>query len=334
MKIAVYTICKNEEAFVDRWLDSVKGADYILVADTGSTDSTIQKFKDRSDVPVDIKEVSVVPFRFDIARNYSLFSIPSDIDVCICLDMDEVLVGDWRKIIEDAWEVDLDRLRYNYIWSWNEDNTPGLTYYADKIHARHGFRWKHPVHEVLVQDGRLGDEIQKFIDETLIEHHADNSKPRSQYLHLLKLAVDEDPLDDRNAHYYARELLMYGRYQEAVAEFTRHLSLPRAKWKPERAASYRYLGDCYWALGDITSAIESFDEAIIEAPNEREAYVSMAQVYRHLEEWELVIFYCEKALAITERPNTYINTQVAWSDWPNQMLNEAKEMLNGKEATG
>ena len=41
-KIAVYTICKNEEKFVNKWLDSMSEADYMVVLDTGSTDATIK----------------------------------------------------------------------------------------------------------------------------------------------------------------------------------------------------------------------------------------------------------------------------------------------------
>ena len=40
MRIAVYTIAKNEEAFVQRWFDSAKEADHLLILDTGSTDNT------------------------------------------------------------------------------------------------------------------------------------------------------------------------------------------------------------------------------------------------------------------------------------------------------
>ena len=39
-KLAVYCITKNEEMFVDRMMESVKQADYIIVVDTGSTDNT------------------------------------------------------------------------------------------------------------------------------------------------------------------------------------------------------------------------------------------------------------------------------------------------------
>ena len=44
-KICVYTICKNEEKFVDRWFHSMKEADAIYVLDTGSTDKTVKKLK-------------------------------------------------------------------------------------------------------------------------------------------------------------------------------------------------------------------------------------------------------------------------------------------------
>ena len=44
MKVAVYTIALNEEKFVETWYNSVKDeADYLLIADTGSTDKTIEK---------------------------------------------------------------------------------------------------------------------------------------------------------------------------------------------------------------------------------------------------------------------------------------------------
>lgn len=36
-KICVYAICKNEEKFVSRWVESMKEADKIFVLDTGST---------------------------------------------------------------------------------------------------------------------------------------------------------------------------------------------------------------------------------------------------------------------------------------------------------
>lgn len=44
-KVCVYAICKNEEAFVDRWYNSMKETDDIYGLDTGSTDNTFDKLK-------------------------------------------------------------------------------------------------------------------------------------------------------------------------------------------------------------------------------------------------------------------------------------------------
>ena len=40
MRIAVYAIALNEAQFVERWAESAREADYLLIADTGSTDET------------------------------------------------------------------------------------------------------------------------------------------------------------------------------------------------------------------------------------------------------------------------------------------------------
>jgi len=333
MKIAVYTICKNEKQFVDRWLHSCEEADYISIVDTGSTDGTQdylnEILQNRQHPQLHVADLVIKPWRFDDARAFNLHLIPSDVDVCICLDMDEVLTPGWREVIEEAWHEGLDRLRYNYVWSWDGDK-PAVTYFADKIHARFGFRWTHPVHEVLVKDSRLGPEVQKFIPNTLIEHYPDNTKPRSQYLPLLALSVKEMPHDDRNAHYYARELFFDGQYDLAIAEFYRHLNLPTATWDSERAASLRYLGDCYWAKGEQEAAIENFILACQLVQGEREPRISLAQAYRARGEWALCKSVLEEALKITSRANSYISQPYAWSDWPETMLREANEHLNTK----
>ncbi len=44
-KICVYAICKNEEKFVDRWMDSMSEADTVVVTDTGSADQTVKKLR-------------------------------------------------------------------------------------------------------------------------------------------------------------------------------------------------------------------------------------------------------------------------------------------------
>jgi tetratricopeptide (TPR) repeat protein len=307
MKVAVYTIALNEEAFVERWAESAKDADYLFILDTGSTDSTIKKAKKSG---VNISQVSIKPWRFDDARNAALALLPDDIDYCIALDMDEVLLPNWRQELEKMHEQKVTRPRYTYTWSWQDEaeKKPGLQYGGDKIHLRHGYRWKHPVHEVIVTD-RI-EEVQGWCGLE-IHHHPDSTKSRGQYFPLLKQAIIEDPHDDRNAFYYARELFFYGEYLEAAKEFKRHLSLPKAIWKPERAASYRYLAKC-----EQVNAREHLTQAIGEDPSRREPLVELALHAYHNKIWEDCYKYSIQALAIQEKPMDYLCEDFAWGALP------------------
>jgi glycosyltransferase involved in cell wall biosynthesis len=306
MKVAVYTIALNEEQFIEQWYESAKEADYLLIADTGSTDNTVALAKS---LGINVVEISIKPWRFDDARNASLASIPNDIDYCIALDMDEVLIEGWRKHLETV-PTQTTRPRYKYTWNWNADGTPGLQYGGDKIHSRHGYRWKHPVHETMITDRIV--QVEHWTDLE-IHHHADNTKPRSQYLPLLAQSVVEDPSDDRNAFYYARELFFYGQYQKSVEEFKRHLTLPKAVWKPERAASMRYIAKME---NDFESSEWWLKQAISEAPDRREAYVEMAKLCYEKGLWSECLDAAERALSIIKKPLEYLCEEFAWGFAP------------------
>ncbi len=308
MKVAVYTIALNEEQFVKSWYKSAKDADYLLIADTGSSDNTVKLAKK---LGINVINVAVKPWRFDMARNASLAVLPADIDYCIALDMDEVLLPGWRGELEKALADGVSRPRYQYTWSWKnaEETDPGLQYGGDKIHSRFGYRWKHPVHEVLTT---YGDKVEtQGWYELEIHHHADNSKPRSQYLPLLQIAVQEDPHDDRNAFYYARELHFYGKNTEAAKEFRRHLSMPNSVWGPERAASMRYL-----AKIEPGNRFEWLTKAINEAPGRREALVEYAQYLYEKQDWAECYEVALNSLTIAEKPLDYLCEDFAWGALP------------------
>ena len=110
-KICVYAIAKNEEQFVDRWYESVKDADKIYVLDTGSTDNTVQKLKSHG---VIVKTLEIKPWRFDTARNKALEMVDEDTDICISIDIDEVLLPGWRQELENNWKKNTTRIYYNY----------------------------------------------------------------------------------------------------------------------------------------------------------------------------------------------------------------------------
>lgn len=307
-KICVYAIALNEEKFVQRFASSVQDADYVYVLDTGSKDNTVKLLRENG---INVISETIKPWRFDVARNKSLEYVPEDTDICICLDLDEVLVSGWREELEKAWDSDVTRARYNYNWSFDEYGQPSVNFYIDKIHARRGYKWTHPVHEVLTY---VGEGKEKFvtIDNLTVNHYPDREKSRSNYLPLLELSVKEDPEDDRNMHYLGREYMYYGKWNECIDTLIRHLHLKSAVWKDERAASMRFISRSYINLHRYDEALMWLTKAIDEAPYLRDGYVERAMLYLNLNEFQKAKEDAIKALDIKKHAKTYINEPFSW----------------------
>lgn len=310
MKIWVYAIAKNEEQFCKRFMKSCTGADGVSILDTGSTDGTVEQLRELG-AHVEIRKIA--PWRFDTARNESLKLVPEDVDVCICLDLDEVLAPGWREALEAAWTAGTTRGRYLYVWSHDANGGDGVTFYADKIHSRHGYHWRCPVHEVLEAESA---EAQTIIPGLRIDHWPDSRKSRASYLPLLELAVREDPDNDRNMHYLGREYMFYRHWGKAMETLMRHLAMPSATWRAERAASMRYIARCCAALGDGLSTVHWLERAAQEAPTQREAPYELAMYYYGKEQWAECLYWARKTLAITQRDNNYMTDPAAWGAEP------------------
>jgi len=310
MKIAVYSIARNEEANVRAWAACARDADYIVLADTGSTDATWEVAEDLYGVKA--HSIAISPWRFDDARNAALALVPADVDLCISLDLDERLQPGWREPLEKAFAAGVTRPRYHYVWNWLPDGSPGISFDRDHIHTRHGYRWRHPVHENLVPLGIT--EVAEHVDGVVVHHYADPAKDRSSYLDLLAMAVLEDPEDDRNAHYLARELMHYGQWIAAEGEFTRHLALPRATWNAERAASMRFLARVVMAdRGDIAAAESWLLRACAEAPEYREPWLDLALHYLSRSNFIAAYAIALRGLMVTQRPLAYLTESGPWT---------------------
>ena len=312
MNIAVYAISKNEAQFVSRWVESMSEADSIYVLDTGSTDGTPQLLEA---LGVTVRQQTVTPWRFDTARNLSLDMVPEDVDVCVCTDLDEVFRQGWRRELERAWLPWVQQAYFRYTWSFQADGSEGLVFQKEKIHARHGFRWVHPVHEVVQYEGE-GEPAVIYLPQVQLDHYPDPAKSRGQYLPLLELAVMEAPEDDCNRHYLGREYFFYGRYDDCIRTLKAHLLLPSATWADERAASMTYIARSYAALGNHREARRWYLLACGEAPWLRETWLGWAEYAYAIADHHSVLYACSKALEITRRPLTYLSDSRCWGSLP------------------
>ena len=305
--IGTYAIAKNEAKHVDRWADSLQGMDTICCLDTGSDDGTQDKMRAKG---VQVVERKLDPWRFDHARNVSMSIVPKDVQVLLWLDIDEVLEPGWREHIEKAYDERIDQYAIWYCWGH------GRKYFYDKFHFndRERLTWRHPVHEVLYRkDGRGCNKVR--VSEVKINHLPDPTKSRGNYLPLLKLSVTEDPMNDRNAHYYARELYFYNQDEESIKEFNRHLNLPTAQWAEERCASCRYLAKIMRRRSDMLGEYKWLLRAVSEHPGSKEAWLELAQNRYDVRDHKGAFAAALNASNLTQRCGTYIEEDWAWCGW-------------------
>ena len=196
--------------------------------------------------------------------------------------LDEVFHPGWRAALEAAWTDGTTQAVYRYTWNFNADGSEGTVFWIEKIHARRGYRWTHPVHEVLERQEGWGPGRKCTAEGVQLDHHADPAKSRGQYLPLLELSVAEAPEDDRNTHYLGREYLFYGRWDDCIRTLERHLSLPTAVWADERCASMRFLARAWRQKGRPEQARRWLWRAIGEAPHLREPYLELARLLYQL----------------------------------------------------
>jgi tetratricopeptide (TPR) repeat protein len=326
MRVAVYAIALNEVGHVARFLASSQGADLISVADTGSTDGTVAALRQGGAI---VHQIAVRPWRFDDARNTSLALVPADIDVCVALDLDEVLSPGWREALEREWILDTTRGQYRFAWSHDKDGRPAVEYWYDRIHARHGYRCRHPCHECLYPD-RI-EERWRRIEGLRVDHWPDDGKSRGHYLPLLEAAVREDPTHPRNAHYLGREYFFRARHIDAEIELRRHLALPGATWLPENCASMRYIAKCRIALGDLDGAIEWLRRAVTIAPELRDPWVDFAEACYLRRDWPACHEAATRALAITADPMIYQNDPRSVGATPHDLASLAAWNLGHRE---
>jgi len=309
VKIGIYGPALNELKHCDDWYESGKNADVICIADTGSTDGTRERLLE---LGVKVTDVSIQPWRFDLAFNVAMSLLPADVDVCIRLDMDERLQPGWREALERDWTPETTRLRYPYVWNWTAPGIPGRTWYSDRIHARKGYYWIGHTHEGLC--ARI-PEIQTFTDDVKIWQFPD-AKDKKSDLALLKECVNEWPNDARLKAYLGREYMYQGQFDKSVETYKEFLSV---SWdKIER-------GQAMVNLSIVDAANKEFwlKMASIETPSHREPLVNLAQYYYDCKDWPRCYKAAKDALKIIIHPMDYTCTPEAWGWQPHDLLSIA-----------
>lgn len=302
-KIAIYTICKNEEANVEKWAASNSEADVRIVCDTGSTDGTVAKLKAAG---IETYQITVDPWRFDVARNASLNLLPADVDICIWQDLDEVLLPGWREAIENNWQEGTTNANHRYrhnggAWQWHY-----------KIHARQNCRWRWPVHEKLAWSVPAHDIwIQDFY---LDEHQIYKESRNSSYAGLIRKKIDEGECHWKTYMFLAVEYDRNGEPERARAE--REIAYDVCD-DGAIVKSYiaRIIGMTYSDQGNHEQADLWFNRGVIDSP-ERETLYRWGHSFYVRKDWANAFVQLSRCVTQLARRDGYTYDPAAWSYLP------------------
>ena len=344
-KICVYAITKNEEQFVEKWYESMKEADSVVVLDTGSTDNTVEKLRALG-ATVEVKIID--PWRFDVARNESMKLVPDDCNILISTDLDEVLEPGWSKPLREKWiEGKHERGVYKYSWSHLENGESGRIFRYDKIHSRK-WKWKAPVHELLFNEDTgsnlyYGENTLDLFDEIHLHHYPDQTKSRASYLPLLELRAEENPEDHYGLIYLAHEYYYRHKYGKSIALLNKILKNYSNKYSNlEKASCYLFMGDSFTAIAEssndnaqkkdmLNNAIISYMDAIRIDESYREPYLNMAKAFIILNDHASAEFYIKLAIKKSYRHYTWLERDTSWTYEPWDLLCQASYYNGNKK---
>ena len=265
MNLSVAMIVKNEEVMLPRCLESVKGADEIVICDTGSTDKTIEIAKQYTD-----KVFTDYIWNDNFGEAYTHAFNKCTGDWILSIDADGMLetggIEKIREIITKINNTDYDSVYYE-IWR------------GDKCHhtlpriCRKGTKWFYRVHSNPLVKKQYPSNVRIYANDS----PAHKSDP-DRALRMLLLQKKEMPEDKRTIYYLAREYWYKGDYITAKYWFEEYIKTG-GSWKGELADAHLLLSRCLWYLYKGDEAREHCGKAIMINPDFKEALIFMSEMY-------------------------------------------------------
>ena len=323
---SIVLIVRNEEKCLPRMLDSLKefqdrGGE-IVICDTGSTDRTAEIARSYGCVVSEVGEKFITTLDGDIADKINkffsvgegeivkagekLFDFSSARNYAASLAKNDMISNQDADEMYSALDIDkvsaiissgISQIEYNFVFSHDQFGKELIKFIQCKFYDRRKLRWTGLVHEVL--SPIVSDEIKRLtVDESIIklEHYQNPDTPRGQYIKGLALDCFLHQDNDRNSHYFARELLWNDKPRSAIKEFERHVAMNR--WVTEAAESMIYIGDAYGKLNQGDKQLEWYNKAFIHDSTRREALLKLAYFFKFHNKPQKVESYVAAAMEI------------------------------------
>lgn len=264
--VAVCMIVKNEEALLGRCLESVKDADLIYIADTGSTDRTVEIARQYTPhVFLDF----VWTDDFAAAQNHVLAKVRGKADWILSIDADE-FCHDFAEVRRAIALATGDHIRVGMIAEGGHRLEFG---FSRLFRNTKKIFWVQPAHKHLNIPGE-GEAVGN-VKITFGWSPAHKNDP-DRTLRILEKVVSEEAEPGRNLYYLGREYWYKGRYPECTATLGRYVQI--SQWPAERAEAFLIMARAYSTQSLDEDARDACLQAIKINPNFKEAVEFMADI--------------------------------------------------------
>lgn len=217
--ISLCLIARNEAKNIPRLLDSVEGCfDEIVLADTGSTDKTVEIAFERGCKVFHFTWVD----NFAKARDFSFSKATSDF--IMWMDCDDILFGkdNFIKWRDNAMEhADCWLNSYHYAVDKSKPELPSIIDFVRERVIRRSLNptWTYPIHEGINVPATAS---KNYATSWVIKHMRDDEDivaDKSRNIRIMEKLKADGELCPRMHFYYGKELYENGRPTDSITEF-------------------------------------------------------------------------------------------------------------------
>lgn len=320
--ISICIIVKNEEAILERCLDSLKGiGDEIIIVDTGSTDKTKEIALKYTNKIYDFKWID----DFAAARNFAFSKAAKD--YIYTADADEILDEENHKKLNEIKQVLLDEIEIVQMKYTNQLQY-GTTYnfdkeYRPKLFKRlRTFTWVDAIHETI--------RIEPIIYDSDIEiiHMPECNHANRDFKTFLTIIEKGERLSERLLSMYAKELFISG----STSDFEKALNYFNDVLYDEKSSSNQIkYAICVVAKGyrltkDVYNFFKISMKGVADKPCSELCYELGEYYYESKDYEEAIIWYYNAAFETQSFLNIHYN-----GDYPLRRLGECYDLIGNKK---
>lgn len=293
--ISLCMIVKNEEAFLEQCLKSIKDyVDEIIIVDTGSTDRTV----DIAEGFTDKIYFHAWENSFSMARNQSLTYATGDWIFIMDAD-EEMLPGSGELLRQAACEAGkADAILVNTVSTYSNGNKTAR-HNSERLFRNNGIiHYEGIVHNLVVGHSSVKSSRIELMHYGYDLEEKKASEKFIRTTELLKKQIEEEPDNPMPHHYLGTSYLSRGFNREAAEESVLAVDLadrqnndhPLYLWARHNAAI------SFFRLGDLAKARDYSLSALAKYPEHLDSLYTMTMLAAEKGEWTNVLTFGKKYL--------------------------------------